>query len=282
MDESNSTDIQSSNQFEGPGSILNEELPPLPDGELPPFPLAFINGEGGPFRPPFANGELPFPRAFADGEALPFPPAFADGQAPLFANGEGLPFPTPFANDRQPGFGNPLISGAISPSDGENRRPERFFAPEIRSNFNQIQGTENIDNLIGTVGSDAIAAGGGNDVLTGLDGNDLLLGGSGNDILAGDAGNDTLIGGLGSDTLTGGAGEDAFVMHRNWAEDIPSQDVITDFELGIDRLLLLGGLAATLALSSDPTIFDFVEIDLSGVPPVIDLGDGNSVAITFV
>jgi Ca2+-binding RTX toxin-like protein len=115
--------------------------------------------------------------------------------------------------------------------------------------------------------------------LTGLDGNDLLLGGRdwGNDVLNGDAGNDTFIGGLGNDTMTGGQGLDAFII-----QPFGGNDVITDFELGIDQLFLPGELATQVGLNPDPSVFGPVNVDLSGQPGAIVFGDGNSVVINYV
>ncbi|WP_375173916.1 calcium-binding protein [Pseudooceanicola sp.] len=69
------------------------------------------------------------------------------------------------------------------------------------------------------------------DVLTGGHSGDLLWGAAGDDILRGNAGADILAGGAGQDTLTGGAGADVFVF-----DDNPSRDLVTDFELGEDRI----------------------------------------------
>ncbi|GGE38292.1 hypothetical protein GCM10011360_27620 [Primorskyibacter flagellatus] len=67
--------------------------------------------------------------------------------------------------------------------------------------------------------------------LSGGNGADLIWGGAGNDTVSGGAGNDILAGGAGADRLTGGAGADVFVF----SDDAP-QDVVTDFELGTDRI----------------------------------------------
>jgi serralysin len=75
--------------------------------------------------------------------------------------------------------------------------------------------------------------GAGNDVLTGGAGADLLIGGAGADTLTGGAGDDVLIAGGGIDVLTGGAGADSFVLTA--CGDRP---VITDFEVGVDRINL--------------------------------------------
>ncbi|MDO4698420.1 MAG: S8 family serine peptidase [Pasteurellaceae bacterium] len=75
-----------------------------------------------------------------------------------------------------------------------------------------------------------------NDTLTGNDAANLLIGGRGNDILTGLQGNDVLVGGLGNNTLTGGQGSDVFIIEKK----SNSQDVITDFQSGVDRLVFTG------------------------------------------
>ncbi|NAZ71841.1 VWA domain-containing protein, partial [Vibrio toranzoniae] len=63
---------------------------------------------------------------------------------------------------------------------------------------------------------------------------DILEGGEGDDILYGQGGDDTLIGGLGNDILVGGEGDDIF----KWVDEPLDgyRDVITDFEVGSDRI----------------------------------------------
>ncbi len=114
------------------------------------------------------------------------------------------------------------------------------------SRINVIRGTNRSDDLIGGSGRDSlIGLGGdddlfgraGNDILAGGAGDDDLFGGAGNDILRGGLGEDDLIGGPGRDTLIGGAGLDTFVLQRN------GNDIISDFQDGIDELRLSGGLS---------------------------------------
>ncbi len=68
----------------------------------------------------------------------------------------------------------------------------------------------------------------------------------GNDILVGGANNDTLNGNLGSDTLTGGLGADQFVF--NSALSVNNIDIITDFTVGIDHIILGDTFGAIAAL----------------------------------
>ncbi|MEM1426661.1 MAG: calcium-binding protein, partial [Cyanobacteria bacterium P01_H01_bin.130] len=96
------------------------------------------------------------------------------------------------------------------------------------------------DRLDGGNGDDLMAAGEDNDLLLGGAGNDVLLGNAGDDWIAGNDGDDLLFGGAGRDRLRGGDGNDIFVL-------VPEQgrDIILDFELGRDRILLAGGLTVS-------------------------------------
>lgn len=101
------------------------------------------------------------------------------------------------------------------------------------------------DTVFGGAGNDTIAGWGGNDRFDGEDGNDVIYGGFGRDVVTGGNGRDWIdlgpgddiyfdtpeTGAGGRDTITGGAGADTFVFF-----DEVSRDVITDFELGVDKL----------------------------------------------
>ncbi|MEG4805025.1 hypothetical protein QUB63_30615 [Microcoleus sp. ARI1-B5] len=95
------------------------------------------------------------------------------------------------------------------------------------------------DTLFGGKGSDTLLGSSGNDILFGGQGDDTLLGGDGNDILFGGKGDNLLNGGLGNDTLTGGIGVNKFVIATN-----SGTDTITDFEFGLDVLVLGNGLVS--------------------------------------
>jgi Ca2+-binding RTX toxin-like protein len=103
---------------------------------------------------------------------------------------------------------------------------------------NATGGTGN-DRLTGNTLNNTLNGGDGNDQLQGLGGNDTLWGGAGNDILNGGIGNDSLWGGLGDDILTGGVGNDKYLFQSDSVFSISlGVDYITDFEAGIDQIVL--------------------------------------------
>ena len=123
---------------------------------------------------------------------------------------------------------------------------------------NEINGTGNNDVLTGTEGADIIKGfdgrdtlqgGAGDDTLIGNNRQDKLVGGAGNDSLVGGSGDDTLDGGLGNDILTGN-GNDSFVLRAG-----DGADIITDYVIGSDRLLLADGLTADDLTFSGSDIF---------------------------
>ncbi|EDZ44681.1 hemolysin-type calcium-binding region [Rhodobacterales bacterium Y4I] len=109
-----------------------------------------------------------------------------------------------------------------------------------------LQGGDGSDELIGGGGRDKLAGGSENDTLLGNKGNDKLFGGAGNDTLRGGSGQDTLKGGQSDDLLTGGAGADVFVFSRN-----DHTDVITDFEIGIDKIHVKSGASGMNGVDFD-------------------------------
>lgn len=122
-------------------------------------------------------------------------------------------------------------------------------------------GQSGSDKLNGGAGNDVLIGGAGDDTLNGDGGDDALYGGAGDDVLDGGVGNDTLIGGTGADTMRGGNGADTFIIRTGDATasintpifgsaSISGFDVIEDFKLGEDRLVLNGSpfVAANVAL----------------------------------
>lgn len=98
-----------------------------------------------------------------------------------------------------------------------------------------LQGGNGNDILSGGADRDVLRGDNGNDRLIGGGGRDTLVGGKGYDILEGGSGNDVLEGGAGWDLITGGEGKDLFRIRPDDVE-IYSEDTITDFEAGVDRI----------------------------------------------
>lgn len=144
------------------------------------------------------------------------------------------------------GVGNLLFDGQTAIADDFDVIHWREDLTVFRDNVvtflnnynNRVTGRDNSDDTINGMG--------GNDVLLGLSGDDLLRGGDGDDLLDG---------GIGNDTLVGGAGRDTFVLGPR-----PGVDTIADFEVGIDKLRLTGGLSPdqlTLSRSGSDTLIRY-------------------------
>ncbi len=134
------------------------------------------------------------------------------------------------------------------------------------SGHDEIYGS-NIGNILrADFGNDEVYGRDGNDFLYGENGNDRLDGGRHNDALFGGIGNDRLNGNDGDDILTGGEDADIFVFITD--RDDNDRDIVTDFEVGVDRLDL-----------DDTIIDDFGEYrdraTQVGANTVIDTGDGT-------
>lgn len=133
-----------------------------------------------------------------------------------------------------------------------------------------VYGGSGNDTLTGGTGNDILEGASESDSLLGGDGNDYLDGGSEGDILDGGAGNDTLIGGSGNDTLTGGEGADVFVF----TADSGSIDRITDFEVGVDVIQVVGENTTADQLVNDAVV--------SGSDTIIYLSDGSTITVVGV
>ncbi|MBD2532172.1 hypothetical protein H6G97_22340 [Nostoc flagelliforme FACHB-838] len=103
-----------------------------------------------------------------------------------------------------------------------------------------LTGTNGADKLYASLGNDKLSGKKGNDVLDAGQGNDTLDGGDGNDTLYGGLGNDVLVGGSGNDVLVGGDGKDRFTFQRSDVLLKNDFDVIQDFQVGIDKIVLNG------------------------------------------
>ncbi|MDJ0514701.1 MAG: calcium-binding protein [Trichodesmium sp. MO_231.B1] len=143
---------------------------------------------------------------------------------------------------------------------------------------NKITGTTGDDELIGTDASEYIHSGRGDDTIQGLDGNDLIHSGKGDDIISAGGGRDIIGADRGDDIITGGTGADMFDFRVGYGNDI-----ITDFEDGIDLIRLRGDLRfedLTIAqVGSDTSITaDELSITLQGVV-ASDIGSDDFVEI---
>ncbi|WP_172328063.1 calcium-binding protein [Mangrovicoccus sp. HB161399] len=120
-------------------------------------------------------------------------------------------------------------------------------AAEIYGGFGNdlLTGGDAADRIDGGADSDTLRGGGGNDLLFGRDGDDRLRGGLNADLIDGGMGNDTMIGGFGADT---------FVLEAGLAA--AQQDVVLDFEAGIDQVVL--GTADSSAWTLETTATDTV------------------------
>ena len=109
-------------------------------------------------------------------------------------------------------------------------------------NIEHVIGSAHNDILVGSSAANVLRGGAGHDQLNGLAGIDLVDGGDGYDFVNGGAGNDRLI---------GGAGGDRFRFDSPLGPT-PNVDVIEDFSVVDDTILLARGVFTTLALGSLP------------------------------
>ncbi|MDC1410942.1 M10 family metallopeptidase C-terminal domain-containing protein, partial [Amylibacter sp.] len=89
--------------------------------------------------------------------------------------------------------------------------------------------------VVGNIGIDLITGGNGDDRISGMEGADILRGGDGADIITG---------GTGSDNLSGEDGSDIFVFASGDTSYEVTDETITDFETGFDKLDFGSGIDA--------------------------------------
>lgn len=104
-----------------------------------------------------------------------------------------------------------------------------------------------IENLSGSYHGDHLRGDEKDNRLEGLFGDDTLDGG---------VGDDTLIGAQGDDTLTGGEGADAFVFYTGVHT---GNDLITDYEQGVDRIEIYGEEAEAEVIYEDWGVLVVIE-----------------------
>ena len=109
--------------------------------------------------------------------------------------------------------------------------------------------------VYGGSAADAVVGGNGVDEIEGGAGNDLLSGENGNDIISGGDGDDVIFAGQGSDRLRGGAGADIFVYltaaESTQIQQYDPQDIIEDFQTGIDQLDLTAMRPTSVAIRQE-------------------------------
>jgi len=94
-----------------------------------------------------------------------------------------------------------------------------------------------------------------------------INGTAGRDNLIGTAGDDVITGGIGADTLTGGAGADQFVF-TSLRDGV---DTITDFQPGVDRIVLTQLLQSVGISSANPLASGHVTCQASGSDAMIGI-----------
>jgi len=112
-------------------------------------------------------------------------------------------------------------------------------------------GQDGNDELLGGEGVDYLNGGEDNDTVRGGGGNDDIYGGTGDDELFGDTGDDWFLDGSGDDIYSGGDGADVFLFTVIGFGPTGGNDLILDFELGVDTLMIanLDGEFADLTFS---------------------------------
>jgi Ca2+-binding RTX toxin-like protein len=169
--------------------------------------------------------------------------------------------------------------------DGQTAIADDFDVIHWRENLTVFR--DNVVTFLNDYSNHVTGRDNSNDTINGLGGNDVLLGLSGDDLLRGGDGDDLLDGGIGNDTLIGGAGRDTFVLGVQ-----PGVDAIADFEVGLDKLRLTGGLSPdqlTFTSSGNDTLVRYQGSTLailSNVQPsslnlnnLFDLAGNNDTAV---
>jgi Ca2+-binding RTX toxin-like protein len=151
-----------------------------------------------------------------------------------------------------------------------------------------LSGNSGGDILRGGRGDDHLDGGGGTNFLYGDAGHDRLVTGSGSDQLFGGGGNDDLSSGAGGDFLLGGTGNDTLSGNTSAAgtadkavdtfifEAAFGSDVITDFEVGLDGIVLAAGIQASEVATETVGDDVLVTVDFLGTQSILVQGVAGS------
>ncbi len=154
---------------------------------------------------------------------------------------------------------------------------------------NRLYGDAGDDLLRGFGANDFLHGNTGDDTAVGGQGDDEVRGGGGNDDLRGSRGHDSLVGGKGTDRINGGTGDDSlsglqdsdyFVFDQAGNGVFTGDDVITDFTLGLDRLVF-APVVNDVPLISPIDVLETFTADASGNAQ-LNLGVGGSVTLLGV
>lgn len=103
-----------------------------------------------------------------------------------------------------------------------------------------LTGTSNADKIYASLKNDRVWGMGGDDIIEGGGGNDRLEGGEGNDKINGGDDNDLITDGPGDDVMYGGEGADRFLFKKNQSLYSGEFNIVADFQVGVDRVILRG------------------------------------------
>lgn len=171
------------------------------------------------------------------------------------------------------GDGNDSIGGMAGTDFVAAGRGNDFIAWNDPLGDFVLGGAGNDTIIGGDVAADTIQGGAGRDLIRAFATNpgaasagDILEGNGGRDIIQGGDAADFIQGGGGRDVLTGNRGADQFFYQ---GEERTGRDVITDFELGLDTVLLNG----FFGIDFDP----LAALHQTAAGAVLDLGYGDQV-----
>jgi serralysin len=99
-----------------------------------------------------------------------------------------------------------------------------------------------------------------------------VIGSQSNDLIFGDQGDNKITGYLGDDTMKGSGGRDVFHFELSGGTNV-GNDIIVDFEIGVDRISLGGGLHADLSDLNPQQV---------GADTLLDLGPGMRLTLQHV